>query len=163
MRGSRATELGHAHRGSLPSLPAPAPLRVTRDGRVLDWPVLRARAARARAEIEPGLLAGAVPGGAAFVGVGRRVGPEAVVAADRTGRVAAVSLGSARTLAARTAGLLARFRVVVVGAPDRRRLDALLGRRSPGELMLVVGRPPPTAPAEQHPPALLAIGATGLP
>jgi hypothetical protein len=143
---------------------AAPPLRVSRDGRVLGWSAVRARAARARAEIQPGLLAGAIPGGAAFAGVGgARVPREAVTAADQTGRVAAVSLGSARTLAVRTARLLARFRAVVVGVPDLRRLDALLAHRSSGELVLVHERLPPTAPAEQHPPRLLAIGASGLP
>ncbi|MEA2301038.1 MAG: hypothetical protein QOE44_1573, partial [Solirubrobacteraceae bacterium] len=142
---------------------AAPPLRVTPDGRVLGWPAVRARAARARAEIQPGLLAGAIPGGAAYAGVGGRVAPEAVAAADPAGRVAAVSLGAARTLAVRTGRLLARFRAVVVVVPDARRLDALLARRSPGELVLVLERLPPTAPAVQQPPRLLAIGASGLP
>ena len=54
---------------------------------------------RAPAELVPGLLAGSIPGGAAYVGVAGRAQREAIVAADRAGRIAAVSLGSARDVA----------------------------------------------------------------
>jgi hypothetical protein len=114
--------------------------------------VLR-RAAGASAEVEPGLLASAVPGGAAYAGVGRPR-PEAVIAADRSGRLGAVSLGPARTLARRVGALLARYRLVVVGVPGRRWLDALLARRASGSLVLVFA----AAPGAR----LLSLGASGL-
>ncbi|HEX3874857.1 MAG TPA: hypothetical protein VHW26_11970, partial [Solirubrobacteraceae bacterium] len=76
------------------------------------WPLALARAATAPATALPGLLAGAVPGGAGFVGVlgGPYAGipeavhyfrnrawrhPGAIIAADRSGAVASVSLGVA--------------------------------------------------------------------
>ncbi len=141
------------------SRPAAA-IRVGRDGRVRGWPAVLARAGQASAEIDPGLLGGAVPGGAAYAG--SQPGPEAVVAADRTGRIAAVSLGPARTLTARVAALLDRFRLVVAAVPDRRALDRLLGRRTPDELVLVLEQPPVTRPGSRLGPRLLALGASGL-
>ncbi len=141
----------------------PPPIALGRDGRVAAWPAVLARATTASAGITPGLLAGATPGGAAYAAAGSRPGGEGVVAADRSGRVAAISLGPARTLTARTRVLLGRFRLVVVAVPDRRRLDQLLAARAPDELVLVLERPPPTAPSEQRRAALLAVGAGGLP
>ena len=122
-----------------------------------------ARAARAGARIEPGLLAASIPGGAAFAGVGRRPGPEAVVAADRGGRVAAISLGPAGTLAARTMGLLSRRALVVASVPDLRRLDQIIARRPPGVLVLVLERPPPSPPGAPSRVELADVGASGLP
>ncbi|MGI8801756.1 MAG: hypothetical protein ACR2KV_06225, partial [Solirubrobacteraceae bacterium] len=64
---------------------APPPITVGADGRIPGWPRVLARAAGAPAEIQPGLLAGSIPGGAAYAGTGARPRPEAAVAADRLG------------------------------------------------------------------------------
>ena len=73
---------------------------------------------RAPADIVPGLLAGSVPGGAAYVGVNGRSQREAIVAADRAGRV---SSGLARLRRATSrdacAGSSRSHRLVVVGLP----------------------------------------------
>lgn len=139
------------------------PLVVDRGGRVVEWAAARARAAAASAELTPGLLASSVLGGAAYAGAGGLPGAAAVIAADRHGSVAGLSLGTARSLAIRSTRLLDRFGLVVVDLPDRRALDRLLVRRSPGELVLVLERPPTTAPNVQLGARLLALGATGLP
>ncbi len=138
------------------------PIVVGADGRVRGWAGIAARAAAASAQIEPGLLAAAIPGGAAYAGDGRRPGPEAVVAADRSGRVAAVSLGPAGTLAARTVALLARHALVVASVPDLPRLDQILARRPPGVLVLVLERPQPSLLGATSRAELLGVGASGL-
>jgi hypothetical protein len=139
------------------------PIRVGADGRVGGWAAIVARAAGASARLEPGLLAASVPGGAAYAGDGPRPGPEAVVAADRAGRVAAISLGPAGTLAARTVALLGHHALVVAAVPDLRRLDQILGRRPPDVLVLVLERPPPRPPGAASRAELLGLGASGLP
>lgn len=141
----------------------PPPLVVDTTGRVGAWAAVRARADGASAEITPGLLASAVPGGAAYAGDGRLPGAAAVIAADRAGRVAGLSLGTARSLSIRVSRLLDRFGLVVVDVPDLRALDRLLARRSPAELVLVLERPPVTPPDAQLGSRLLALGATGPP
>lgn len=147
--------------GYTPSVP-PA-IAVSRSGLVSHWSTVLRRAGRAVATIRPGLFASSVPGGAAFAGVTGRPRVDAVVAADRRGRVAAISLGSPGTLGARAAGLLRHHLVVVVGETDFQSLATLLAARAPGELALVLEEPPRTSPNEQTPPRLLAIGASGLP
>ncbi len=143
--------------------PDPPAIGLGRDGRIRGWPAIRDRARRASPRIEPGLLGSGVAGGGAYAGVGPAAGPEAVLAADRGGRVAAVSVGPAATVAARARALVARFPLVVVAVPDRRRLDELLAGRVPGELVLVLERPPATTPTGQQPSRLFAVGAIGLP
>jgi hypothetical protein len=129
-------------------------------GEIVGWPGVLARAASAPQTIDPGLLAGSIPGGAGYVGVAGLSHLDAVIAADRRGRVAEVSLGTAGTVAARTAAVLRARRLVVADLPPdargARALDALLVGRGANELVLVV-QTPPDAGGHQ----LLAIGMTG--
>jgi len=132
-----------------------------RSGFIFGWRKAADRAATALAEIEPGLLAEQIPGGAAYAGVAGRTHIEAAVAADRRGDVAGVSLGPAATLADRAAVLLLRHRLVVVGLPTSVKGDAALGGLLRGHRaadLLIVAQTPPRARV----PLLLPIGVVGL-
>jgi len=132
-----------------------------RSGLVVNWLAAVARARTAPADVVPGLLAGSVSGGAGYVGIDERPNVEAVVAADREGRVAQVSLGEETTVAARTRALLRERRLVVVllapGYAGDRQLDLLLADRRPGELLIAMQAPPPF-----QGPQLLWTGIAGL-
>jgi hypothetical protein len=111
-------------------------------GVVAGWREAVSRAGDAPATIEPGLLAASIPGGAAYAGVaGRRI-VDAVAAADRSGRVATVSLGPSATLVPRARALLRRHRFVVATLPSEAALDALLSGRPADELLLAMQQPP---------------------
>ncbi len=146
-----------------PQEPPPLELVVggDRSGFIFGWNKALERAASAPAEIKPGLLAGQIPGGAAYAGVAGRTHVEAVAAADRSGDVAEVSLGPAATLADRATALLVRHRLVVVGLPTSAKgdeeLDELLRARRARDLLIVVQTPPRT-----RVPELLPIGVVGL-
>lgn len=130
-------------------------------GFIFGWSKALRRAATPPAEMHPGMLAGQLPGGAAYAGVAGRTHLVATVAADRQGDVAAVSLGTASTLAARAAKLLARHRLVVVGLPTADKGDAALDdllRDRRARDMLIVTQAPPRATV----PVLLPIGIAGL-
>jgi hypothetical protein len=148
-----------------PRDPPPLELVAGGDGSgfVFGWSKVVTRARTALAEITPGLLASRIPGGAAYAGVRGLANLAAVVAADREGDIAGVSLGPAADLAARVKRLLRRHRFVVAGLPTAAAggdatLDALLRDRRPGDLLLVV-KTPPHADANQ----LLPAGAAGVP
>jgi len=125
--------------------PGPLLLREAGAGGVLEgWPAVRARAEAAPGLLEPGLLAAATPGGAAYAGIAGSDELDGVLAADRTGRIAQLSLGSAATLLARIAALRRERRVVVADLPagsagvtDLRALSAARGR---GELLIALQR-----------------------
>lgn len=146
-----------------PEEPPPLELVVggDRSGFIFGWARALDRARSAPAEIKPGLLAGEIPGGAAYAGVAGRTHVEAAVAADRRGDIAAVSLGPAATVAGRAALLLVRHRLVVVGLPTSHKgdeaLDRLLRDRRPGDLLIVAQTPP-----RARVPLLLPIGVVGL-
>ncbi len=133
-----------------------------RSGFIFGWSKVVNRAGTALAQITPGLLAGRIPGGAAFAGVTRRDHVEAAVAADRAGDVARVSLGTSAGLAGRVKGLLRRYRLVVAGLPTAAKGDAVLDRliadRRPGDLLLVMQTPP-----RARVPQLLPAGVAGIP
>jgi hypothetical protein len=147
-----------------PRDPPPLELVAGGDGSgfIFGWSKVLERAGTARAEIAPGLLASQVPGGAAYAGVAGRAHLEAVVAADRAGNVARVSIGHAADLAARVRRLLHRHRFVVAGLPTAAKgdavLDALLRDRRPQDLLFVMQTPLPA-----RVPQLLPAGAAGLP
>ena len=144
---------------------APPPLELVRGGDgsgfIFGWSQALERAETAPAEIQPGLLAGEIPGGAAYAGVAGRGQIEAVVAADRAGDVAAVSLDTAATLASRVGALLPTHRLVVVGLPTSDKgddaLDDLRRNRRADDLLIVVQTPPPV-----RVPLLLPMGIIGL-
>ena len=144
----------------------PPSFSVTASGQVQDWARIVRRADGVDASIVPGLLASRVLGGAAYAAAGDTVGVDALLAAGRSGRVAAVSLGSSATLLGRVGRLLAHYGLVVAdlagNAVGRRELGALLAARRHAELVLVLERPPTTAARSEQAPLLLALGAAGL-
>jgi hypothetical protein len=125
----------------------PYPLRLdTATSTILDWRRTVRRAHKVSITLKPGLLASSIPGGAAYVGVAGRNTVAAVAAANQQGRVAAVSLGPAQTLAARVQQMAARKRLVVVGVtPDaagRAQIDQMVATRPPQQLLFVAYLPP---------------------
>ena len=145
--------------------PTPPKLELVRGGDgtgfIFRWSMALARAATPPSAVHPGMLAGQLPGGAAYAGVEGRPHLVAAVAADRRGDVAAVSLGSSDTLAERATALLARHRLVVVGLPTAdggdAALDDLLNARRAGDMLIVMQAPPRSSV-----PVLLPIGIAGL-
>ncbi|HVE67808.1 MAG TPA: hypothetical protein VNB64_04430 [Solirubrobacteraceae bacterium] len=130
-----------------------------RGGVIAGWDAAVDRARDAPASIRPGLLASSIPGGAAYAGVAGQRTADAAAAADRAGRVAAVSIGSAGTLLARTRALARSHRLVVATLPSQDAgagLDALLASRPADELVLVMQQPPDARVLQ-----FLAIAAAG--
>ena len=125
------------------------------------WLETNLRARSAPAKVEPGLLAQSVPGGAGYAGVRGRYQRESIVATDRTGEIAEVSLGSPRDVADRARSLLKRHRLVVAGLPTGtagdRALDRLIATRSSDTLLIAMQTPP-----EAGSPQLLPVGIVGL-
>ncbi len=143
--------------------PRPLAMHTTGAGGTIGgWRAARERAERAPQLLRPGLLAAQIPGGAAYAGIAGTDELDGVVAADRSGRLAAVSLGSERTLLARIAALRQSRRLVVAdlpgGADGWADLRALSGERGAGELLLVLQRA--RAPRGHE---LLWMAAAGLP
>lgn len=130
-------------------------------GFIFGWSQVLKRAKTALAQIEPGLLAGQVPGGAAYAGLSGRSHIEAAAAADRAGDVATVSLGPSTTLRERVRTLLERKRLVVVGLPTADKgdaiLDGLLRDRRPNDLLLVLQTPPQASVPQLLPAAAIGI------
>ncbi|HYM46242.1 MAG TPA: hypothetical protein VES65_08810 [Solirubrobacteraceae bacterium] len=142
--------------------PSPMSLRTVGTGGVLEgWQGARRRAEEAPQLLQPGLLAAQIPGGAAYAGIAVADHTDAIAAADRRGRVAAVSLGTAATLLARIERLRLQRRFVVADLPGGgagyEDLRALSEARASGELLLVLQR---ARAARGH--ALLWAGAAGL-
>ncbi|HYB23817.1 MAG TPA: hypothetical protein VED41_08470, partial [Solirubrobacteraceae bacterium] len=136
-------------RVSTSSYPHPTPptlsLRLSDAGAVLaGWPAARARAEDAPQLLAPGLLASQVPGGAGYVGIAGEANLDGLLAADRAGRIARVSLGPASTLLARVDDLRRRGRLLVAdlpaGAQGLADLSALSAGRPAGELLIVLQR-----------------------
>ena len=139
-----------------------APVAPRRGCAIGGWQAARARAAAAPAALEPGLLAGRVPGGAAYVGSGAGSHIDAVAAAGRDGAVAAVSLGPPATVPERVDAMTGSHALVVADlAPGRlgaRQLAALVTARPRAELIIALQRAPDGATGD-----LLWGGAAGLP
>ena len=131
-------------------------------GSISGWQSARRRAEDAPQLLRPGLLAAQIPGGGAYAGISGLDDTDAIAAANRSGRVAAVSLGTAPTLLARVALLRRAHRLVVTDLPagpaGDKDLRALSSTRTPGELLLVVQRA--RAPRGHE---LLWTAAAGLP
>lgn len=125
------------------------------------WRATLRRAENAPQMLRPGLLAQQIPGGGAYAGTTGAGNLDAVAAADREGRISAVSLGRAPTLLARVAALRASKRLVVcdlpAGSDGRAQLRMLADARPAGELLIVVQRVPDSAGHE-----LLWTAAAGL-
>jgi hypothetical protein len=130
-------------------------------GMIAGWQAARARAEAAPQLLRPGLLAAQVSGGAAYAGPIGIDTLDAIAAADRGGRVAAVSLGADLTLLARIAALRQTHRLVAADLPAGptgvEDLRALNATRASGELLFVVQRARASRGHE-----LLWAGAAGL-
>jgi hypothetical protein len=131
----------------------PPVLRTVPDGAgatIGGWEAARRRARDVSVTLRPGTLAGAVPGGAGFVGA-PGYDDVAVAAADERGRVAAFSSGPATTIGERVRRLTDSRQLVVVALPGgdlgRATLLELLAARGPSELLMVAHLPP--TPSEQ--------------
>jgi hypothetical protein len=131
-------------------------------GVAVGWRAAVRRAEDAPQLLRPGLLASRIPGGAAYAGIAGTDYIDALAAADRSGRVAAVSLGPAPTLLARARVLSRSKRLLVVDLPGGTQgysdLRALSGERPAGGLLIVVQRV--ASPSGQQ---LLWVAAAGLP
>jgi hypothetical protein len=110
------------------------------------WQAVIKRAQGALQILEPGLLASQVSGGAGYAGIAGANDVDGVVAADRRGQIAALSLGSAASLPARVAALSAHKRLVVAdlpaGASGVSDLRALSAERPATTLEIIVQRAP---------------------
>jgi len=152
------TSLGTYHPKNPPDL---FPMPVNGRGLTVNWLIALARARSAPADIEPGLLASSIPGGAAYAGIAGQPNREAVAATDRAGGIAAISLGRADTVAARARTMLRSHRLVVAllapGYAGDGQLDLLIAHRVPGELLIAMEDPPPL-----QTPQLLWTGIAGL-
>jgi hypothetical protein len=142
-------------------------VRPSRDGgvRVKGFRRVRERADDAPGDVVPGLLAQAIRRAGGQVGYAGVVGfpqTEALVAADRRGRVAHASLGTIGTLADRTLALWRTSQFVVARfASDERglaALDRVVAARQPDDLILVV-RGPPAGRSRLLPGGMLGPGA----
>lgn len=133
--------------------------------RVSPWPEVLRRAQNAPQLLKPGLLAASIPGGAAYAGsygssgpsdgtigidiatpIGSAATADWPLAANRSGKIATVSLGSPSTLLARIAVLRATHRLVVAdlpqGLPGYRDLRTLAATRPPEELLIAIQSAP---------------------
>ncbi len=132
---------------------------------VAGWRVAVERAEGAPQLLRPGLLAsqlGAGAGsGAGYAGIAGAGDLDALAAADRAGRVAALSLGDPSTLLARIAALRRRARLVVcdlpAGAAGLADVRALSASKPANELLLVLER---ASDGRGH--ELLWVAAAGL-
>jgi hypothetical protein len=132
-------------------------------GRIIAWPQIAARARTPPADIKPGLLGQAVHDGrrgVTYVGIRGTDNREAILAADRSGFVERVSLGTADRVGIRALAewIGASFMVVKLptGANGQRATRAVLAARRPQDLVFVVQDP--NAVSRR----LLAAGAAGL-
>ena len=144
------------------ALPTALSLKPAVQGAVVSgWQAARRRAEGAPQLLRPGLLASQIPGGAAYAGIAGKDDLDGMVAADRSGHVAEVSLGTAPTLLARAAALGQAKRLMVVDLPGGiegyRDLHALSEKRTAGALLIVVQR---VAGASAH--GLLWVATGGL-
>lgn len=134
------------------------------EGRIVGWRAVLRRAGRVAGELEPGLLATAA-GGAGYVGEPAGGQPDAPLAAQRSGKVAAVSLGSPTTLVGRLLALSGRMRLVVADLDARsgaRQLRTIAAARRPGELIVVLERAPGTGGEELIWAGLAGDGSGGM-
>src|SRR5438874_4189552 len=137
------------------------------DGAMAGFGLAAKRAHDAPGDVVPGLF------GATLERHGQRIGyvgvsgfeqTEAVVAADRLGRVERVSMGTVGTFARRAIQLWAATDVLVARSPNDASglaaLDGVLRARRPGDLILIV-RAPPAGRLRLLPSGMLGPGASG--
>jgi hypothetical protein len=142
------------------------PMRLARrdgSGAVSGWSVASKRARTPPADVVPGTLASSVAaagGSVAYAGIRGRANREAIVAADRDGRVERVSIATRRAVGRAASRAWRGTRLLVARLPSgrdgRRALALLLRERRPADLVVAVQDP------TGLPRRLLAIGAAGL-
>jgi hypothetical protein len=122
----------------------PPLLSLGASNRVQGWPGALARARSAPQLLDPGLLAARVPGGAAYVPSTGIETVDAVLAADRGGRVASV-LNPSKTVLETVVRALRQHMLVVADLPASpsgyAELRALVSHRPAGELLIAIQRP----------------------
>lgn len=141
----------------------PVALRMRGQGAAIDgWEAILRRASTAPQTIEPGLLSGSVPGGAALVMPYGQSADSAIPAANRTGKVAAVIQAPASAVAVAAERALERKRLVVVvtspGGVGLGQFTELAAGRQDGDLLIGMQSPPDGAILP-----LLGVGVAGLP
>ena len=136
-------------------------------GRMAGWFYDSKRAAAAPGDIQPGLFASKLEAAGkrvAYAGVIGFEQSEATLAADRAGRIDAVSLGTEGTFTERTLGLLGRYHVVIARFPSDevglQALDRIVAQRARDDLIYVV-RAPPTGGSRLLPTGILGPGFRG--
>jgi hypothetical protein len=125
-----------------------------------DWPQISKRARTAPADIVPGLLGQSFRGDVSYVGLENRRNREAIVAADRSGRVGKFTLRPRDEVGREAVRQWRASRLLVTrlpgGSAGSRALAALRAARLPTDVLFVVESPS----AERR--RLLAIAAAGL-
>jgi hypothetical protein len=118
-------------------------------GRMRGWFYDNERAEAAPGEVEPGLFAETLERAGkrvAYSGVLGFEQLEATIAADRSGRIERVSLGTAGTFVQRTLALLREYDVVVARFPDDEAgleaLDRVIAHPAPDALVYALRAPP---------------------
>jgi hypothetical protein len=173
-----------AHSAYNPTYPPPlSSLTLGRSplARITPWPAVLRRARSAPQLLDPGLLASSIPGGGGYAaaygpshhGSSGAVGMDTMsrvtvalpLAADSSGKIAAISLGSPATLLARIAKLRTAHHLVVADLPSGGagydELRALTAARPPGELLVVVQSSPDAPGHELQWVALAGLGPGG--
>ncbi len=129
--------------------------------RIRGWQAILDRADTAPQTIEPGLLAGSIPGGAGYVASGIKPGDMAIPATDRKGNIASVRSTGSLDLANTALAQAEKHGLVVVsvsaGRNGLRELRQLTRGRQPGQLVIAMQAPPEAAIIP-----LLPIGVAGL-
>jgi hypothetical protein len=148
---------------------------------VTPWAAVLKRAGSAPQLLTPGLLAAQIPGGGAYAGAESSSATHATsagavhsppndnidgpLAANRSGKIAAVSFGPPTTLLTRIATLRFTHRLIVAdlpsGAPGYADLRTLAATRPPGELLVVIQRAPNTPGHELLWSAFAGLGTGG--
>ncbi len=137
----------------------PTPLGVLPDGTVAGWEAELRRADSAPADIQPGLFAASVPGGAAFVAARDAPRDTAIAGADRAGRLATMQLvDDDAEVAAAARALLREHRLVLARLPDAAALQAVVRDRGPGTLVIALAEPPPAVTTRLLPVAVVGLG-----
>lgn len=154
----RQTVLDMSQGARITSRAYPTPLErldlmpVGRAGRMQGWEAARRRAEGASGEAVPGLLATTVERAGGRVAYAGQIGLEqieAAVAADETGRIPRVSLGTTGTFARRALELWGASELLVARLPEGEDglevLDELLAARGADDLVFVMRAPPRAA------------------
>ena len=132
-------------------------------GGLRGWNAILDRAATAPQTIEPGLLAGSVPGGAALVIPGGGSGRAGIPAADRRGRIAGVREVPPDEVARAALDESRRKDLVVALTPPGRagiaELADLVEGTGEGDLVIAAQAPPEAADLPSFPVAVSGMGA----